>query len=199
VKAETFHLRKGGSIDRLVSFLSALLRDHDVDVTVKRHRDRRSDQQNRYLWGAVYPAILKHLEGWDAEDIHEFCLGEWSGWEILEGLGRKRMKPLRRSSKLSTTEFMDFVDHIQRTMAEKGIYIPDPNEDAPGVIGGDFALCGVSLDGDPSVTDVDGQLPRLCEYRDAVECEQCRAVLNHCAKSFHLFAGGVWRLMESPL
>lgn len=95
---------------------------------VKDKRPRRSHEQNRYLWGAVYPAILKHLPGWDAEDVHEYCLGEWSGWETVEGFGRKRLRPIRRSSRLSKTEFADYVGHIQRTMAEKGIDIPDPGE-----------------------------------------------------------------------
>lgn len=129
MKAETFTIRQGGDLSRLVAYASALLRDKSIKVTVAEHRNTRSDQQNRYLWGIVYPAILKHLPGWDADDLHEFCLGEWSGWEILEGLGRKRMKPLRRSSRLTTVEFMEFVDHIQRTMAERGIYVPDPNEE----------------------------------------------------------------------
>jgi hypothetical protein len=125
---ERFTLRKGGQLTRLVAYVSALLREHDVDIVVKKRRDRRSDQQNRYLWGVVYPTILRHLEGWDAEDVHEFCLGEWSGWETLQGFGRKRLKPIKRSSKLTTVEFMDYVAHIQRTMAERCIYIPDPNE-----------------------------------------------------------------------
>jgi len=125
---ERFTLRKGAQLTRLVAYVSALLRDKDVEIVVKEHRPRRSDQQNRYLWGVVYPEILKHLDGWTAEDVHEFCLGEWSGWEVLQGLGRKRMKPIRRSSRLNTAEFNDYVAHIQQAMAEKGIYIPDPNE-----------------------------------------------------------------------
>lgn len=67
---------------------------------------------------------------------------------------------------------------------------------APGASGIDFALCGVSMDDDPEVIDNDGQRPRLCDYRDAVECGQCRAVLNHCAQSFHVFRGGVWRFVK---
>jgi hypothetical protein len=96
---------------------------------VKSKGPRRSHEQNRYLWGVCYAAILKHLEGWDAEDVHEYCLGEWSGWETLEGFGRKRLRPIRRSSRLSTTEFADYVGFIQRTMAAKGIDIPEPNEE----------------------------------------------------------------------
>ena len=101
-----------------------------LKVEISEFKRTRSNEQNAYLWGVAYPSILKHLPGWDAEDLHEFCLGEWSGWETLEGMGRKRLKPIRRSSRLSTREFQDFVGFIQRTMAEKGIDVPDPNEKA---------------------------------------------------------------------
>jgi hypothetical protein len=56
-------------------------------------------------------------------------LGEHFGWETLEGFGRKRMRPIRRSSKLSTMEFQDYVAFIQQKAAELGIVIPDPNEE----------------------------------------------------------------------
>ena len=127
--SELFVLPKGErSLARLTGFLSALSRDKAWKVEVSEYRPRRSDEQNRYLWGYVYPTILKHLAGWDAEDVHEYCLGEWSGWETVEGFGRKRLKPVRRSSRLSTTEFSDYVGHIQRAMAAQGIYIEDPGE-----------------------------------------------------------------------
>jgi hypothetical protein len=127
---ERIILQKGErSLARLVAFVSALSKDKAWRIEIGEYRPRRSDEQNRYLFGVVYQSILKHLPGWSVEDVHEFCLGEWSGWETLEGLGRKRLRPVRRSSKLNTVEFMDFIAHIQRTMAEKGIYIPDPNEE----------------------------------------------------------------------
>lgn len=130
MKAETFTIRQGGDLSRLVAYASALIRDKSIKVTVAEHRNNRSDQQNRYLFGVVYPTILRHLDGWDKDDVHEWCLGEWSGWEVLEGLGRRRMKPIKRSSKLNTVEFNDYIEFIQRTMAERfGIYVPDPNEE----------------------------------------------------------------------
>lgn len=126
---ETFRLRKGErSLTRLVAFLSALGKDREWKVEVSEFKRTRSNEQNAYLWGVAYPAILKHLPGWDADDIHEYCLGECFGWETLEGLGRRRLRPVRRSSRLSTTEFSDYVGHIQRTMAERGIDVPDPGE-----------------------------------------------------------------------
>jgi len=101
-------------------------------VEFKEHRNTRSNQQNRYLWGVVYPTILESggeaLRGWTKEDLHTFFLGEWSGWEELELLGRKQCRPIHTSSNLSTTEFEEYVEFIKMKSADLGIYIPDPNE-----------------------------------------------------------------------
>lgn len=122
--------RRDGVIDSLSVLLRSL--DGKLQVTIKRWKPKRSNQQNAYLWGAVYPTILHEAglanQGWDADDLHEFFLIDAFGSEVIEGFGRKRQKPLRRSSGLSTTEFMDYIDHIQRFMAEKGVDIPSPNE-----------------------------------------------------------------------
>jgi hypothetical protein len=97
-------------------------------VEVHQHKSTRSLAQNAYLWGVVYPTIAKHLQGWESDDIHDYCLGEHFGWEIMEGFGKKRMRPVRRSSKLSKFEFMEYIAFIQRRMAEHGIVIPDPDQ-----------------------------------------------------------------------
>lgn len=119
-------------IARVIAFLKALPLHDAWKVDIKPHRKQRSLEQNAYLWGVVYPAILREgaaaLAGWEAEDLHEYFLGEHFGWELLEGFGRKRMRPIQRSSKLSTMQFMDYIDFIQRKMARIGIVIPDPNQ-----------------------------------------------------------------------
>ena len=118
---------------RLVRFCHQLDPRKPWEWTCKPYRKTRSSQQNRYLWGVCYATILQHggeaLAGWTSEDLHEYFLGEHFGWETIEGFGRRRMKPLKRSSKLSTTEFAGFVDFIQRKAAELGIYIPSPDEE----------------------------------------------------------------------
>ena len=124
---ETIYLPKGDRIlTRLVGFLSALPKDKAYEVTVKERKNTRSIQQNRYLWGICYATILKHLPGWEAEDLHEYYLGECFGWETLEGLGRKRLRPIKRSSPMNKQEFGDYVGFIQRKAAEMGIFIEDP-------------------------------------------------------------------------
>ena len=118
------------SARRAADVIQSLPADKAWRIEIAEHKRKRSDDQNRYLWGAVYPSILsaggEQLRGWTADDLHEFCLGEIYGWEVIEGFGRKRMKPVRRSSRMNTTEFAEYVAQIQRRMAEHGIYVPDP-------------------------------------------------------------------------
>lgn len=114
--------------DNLHQFVLSALPGKRLKVTVEEYRKRRSDDQNRFLWGLVYPTILQSgsLEGWTAEDLHEYFLGEVYGWQTIEGFGRKRIKPIRRSSKMTTVEFAEFIAEIQRRMAEFGVFIADP-------------------------------------------------------------------------
>lgn len=119
---------------RFAETVAAKLDGKTYEIECKPKKSTRSLQQNAYLWGVCYKTILEagelDLEGWRAEDLHEYFLGQHFGWETLEGFGRKRLRPLNRSSTLSKMEFVDFVAYIQQTMAEIGIVIPDPDADA---------------------------------------------------------------------
>ena len=101
-------------------------------VTVELWKKPRTNQQNAYLWGVVYPAIMEGggeaLGGFTRDDVHEWLLGECFGWEVLEGFGRKRMRPLKRSSTLNKQEFRDYLTFIDTKCAEFGIVIPEPYE-----------------------------------------------------------------------
>ncbi len=118
-------------IERITRVLNGLDRENAWKIEIEEWRPRRTNAQNRYLFGVIYPAILEggKLEGWTNEEIHDYCLGECFGWETIEGLGRKRIRPIKRSAHLTTTEFSDYIAFIQRRMAEHGIYVPDPSEE----------------------------------------------------------------------
>ena len=131
--SQTFYVPTGQSreavIERVGRLLQRLPVDQQYEVEVRAHKPKRTTSQNAYLWGVVYPHILKagtqHLAGWEAKDLHEYLLGEHFGWERVEGFGKPRMRPLRRSGRLNKQEFSDFVDFIKRRMAEHGITVPD--------------------------------------------------------------------------
>lgn len=114
---------------RIAAFIESALPGKPLQVTVEVAKRKRSDPQNAALWGLAYK-VLADATGNDPQDLHDFFLGEHFGWEVCEVMGQKKRRPIRRSSKLSTAEFAEFYEFIQRRAAECGYYVPDPNEDA---------------------------------------------------------------------
>ena len=115
---------------RIAAFIESAVPGKPLRVTVEVAKRQRSDPQNHALWGVAYKA-LKDATGNDPSDLHDFFLGEHFGWEVVEVLGQKKRRPVRRSSKLSTVEFSEFYAFIQQRAAECGYYVPDPNEVTP--------------------------------------------------------------------
>jgi len=124
-------LFRSRSLSKLFNLLSALSESVAWKITIERWYKPRTSSQNKTIWSLAYGTVLEkggeQLRGWDKDDLHEFFLGEWSGWEVVEGFGKKRQKPIKRSSKLSREEFADYFDFIQRKAAEFGIVIDDPD------------------------------------------------------------------------
>lgn len=120
------------SVENVTRFLSMLPADNSYRVEVSDYRPRRSEQQNRYLWGVCYPTILRGggeaLGGWTADDLHEFFLGEHFGVDVLEIGNKTYERPRQRSSRLNKQDFADYVAYLHRRAANMGIVIPDPNE-----------------------------------------------------------------------
>ena len=126
---------KGTSGAQIVNAVATMVRDLTLDIpwqmTLEPWRKPRSNAQNNYLNGVVYPMILEAggeaLRGWHRADLHEYFLGECWGWERLEGLNHKRMRPAKRSSKLTQAEFTEYLHFIENKCIELGIGpLPEP-------------------------------------------------------------------------
>ena len=110
-------------------FLSKLPASKAYTIDVKQYRRNRSTDQNRFLWGVVYRKIRDACEAPkpDADHLHEYWLGECFGWDVCDVLGWAKRVPMKRSSKLTTVEFQQYYQFIQRRCSETmGLYIPDP-------------------------------------------------------------------------
>lgn len=95
-------------------------------VEIQPYKPKRNDSQNALLWSLYQQVIEKGGEsmgGWTKTDLHEYFLGEHFGYNVLAMGSAVLHKPIRRSSKLSKTEFAEFVDFILRRMAEFGIIL----------------------------------------------------------------------------
>jgi hypothetical protein len=118
-------------------FLASLLRrlgalpERKWSITIEPYVKRRSTDQNSLLW-KLYTDVLKQggeaLRGWTVEEIHEYMLGEYHGWEEVTGFGRRKLRPKKRSSRLTTSEFSDYVEFVVMRSAEHGIVLQMPGE-----------------------------------------------------------------------
>ena len=103
-----------------------------VYLTLDIERDTRSNPQNAYLWGVVYKLIADHV-GDDAQSIHEemklrFIPKRVERVNVETGEVEGLLIP-GSSSKLTTQEFSEYVEKIQRWAAEwLSLVIPDPNQ-----------------------------------------------------------------------
>lgn len=117
------------------AFMAKLNPHKHWQITVKPYSKPRTCEANAYLWGVVYPTIVRELSG-IADDWNElFCL-EFFGERSIELGATRIVKPIRTTTTdeagkrdvLPTAEFWRFVDFVRQRAAEGGVYVPEPNE-----------------------------------------------------------------------
>lgn len=100
-----------------------------IDFTIKIHREKRSDRQNRWWWGIAVPLIAHEL-GYDKhehETVHYALVSKCFGtkWDPV----MKQEIPMVRSSALTTVQFSELMEWAVRWAAtEHGMSVPLPGD-----------------------------------------------------------------------
>ena len=82
-----------------------------VTFNITNKRPKRTEAQNRYLWGVFYPLIAEETGEQDLNRLHELFKGKFLTEKIVDVLGEKvRLK--KSSTELSVGEFCDFIANI---------------------------------------------------------------------------------------
>jgi len=110
----------------------------DVDITMTFGKIKRTDAQNRWLWGVVYPLVIYEIRNRTGEDVtaaelHTHNLQTIQGakleWKKVMGCDVLFIEEAR-SSKMDTEQFSDMVEKLVAWYAEnKQIFIPLPSGD----------------------------------------------------------------------
>jgi hypothetical protein len=82
--------------------------DEQVVVTIKRRSKNRTDQQNRYYWGAIIATISAET-GSDPDDIHEALKRKFLEPEFKEFAGMKWKIP-GSTTKLDTSAMTTYTE-----------------------------------------------------------------------------------------
>lgn len=86
-----------------------------IDIEVRPHKNKRTNQQNRFLYAILVALVRFHHEtGFVPSDCGKYNIDV----ESLKTYWKNRWG-VNRSSKLDTKNFGEFIDFIQRTLVEE--------------------------------------------------------------------------------
>jgi hypothetical protein len=97
--------RERKALDRFLLTLAG----KPAELTVKRARATRSNQQNRFWWGVLVPAIAEHC-GYTNDEMHEALKHKFLRLDAdpdKHGLVR-----VRSTATLDTKEFTDLIENV---------------------------------------------------------------------------------------
>lgn len=122
-------------IDNRKRFAAELttLKDGVYELTLRK-KNRRSNHQNRYLWGYVYKEMQFRINelgnDFSIDDVHDFCKTEFNKKEIVGVDGEVIGYKGGSTANMNKEEFSVYLDKIIFFAAETLlITIPLPNED----------------------------------------------------------------------
>jgi hypothetical protein len=112
-------------------------KDKEIQISIKKANKRRSAKQNRWYWGVAIKTIQEELlriegEPYEKEDIHHYILSEVvkTKFRTKEVMGKLiTYSETKSTSSMTTKEFETFKFQLQVHFANRGIDIPEPNED----------------------------------------------------------------------
>jgi hypothetical protein len=130
-----------GAWDQLFTFLRKIPLENDkgiqTPIEVRWSKPKRTNPQNRYLFGVVYKTFAQGLMELgkgpvNVDSIHYICKEQFMPRVGIGTTGRTM--PLSTTKLCKSGEenaFSDYVEQIKELAAHYGIFIPDPNEETP--------------------------------------------------------------------
>jgi hypothetical protein len=128
----TLLLKHGKAFKRL----TAKLVGQPLRVRFSVLRKKRSDAQNRYMWGVIVPTVAAWLretqgEKYDKDDVYYWINGKVLGRQVkIKEIAGEEIAVMqgKRFSQMTTVEFNDAVEQILQYFAEMGLVIPEPRQ-----------------------------------------------------------------------
>ncbi len=103
-------------------------------VEVKKVRKPRSNDQNGWLWGCIYPLLLEGMidAGWEfsnIEQLHEFFKAQMTADQVVNRETGEIIKFPSSTSAMSTVEFSTYCEKLREYAREYlNVEIPDPDK-----------------------------------------------------------------------
>lgn len=119
---------------KLLKSVLRIFKGQKLDVRIRIYKERRSESQNRYMWGVVVPTIQRWLKETKGERHSKDEVYSWIKIQLLgvvpevhNILGQEVIVMKELSfSKMTTAEFAHYTNLIIDKMAERDCHIPTP-------------------------------------------------------------------------
>ncbi|MGV6830342.1 MAG: hypothetical protein ACWA5P_02110 [bacterium] len=117
-------------IDAIASFEAK-----DIEITIKRKRKQRSNNQNAYYHGVLVPIMVnaaKDLFGeiWSNTKAHEFLKNQFLFHETVNQQSGEIIKTPKSTTECTTVEFEEYQTTIREFLMEfANIDVPLPNQE----------------------------------------------------------------------
>ena len=133
--AEIEIIKENGYFDlRTMYAIMRGAKDGTYSVTIKRHHKHRSNPQNAWLWGSVYPLLLEGLldAGWEditsIEDVHAFFKTMFSMHKVVNYSTGEIVEIPTSTAIMDTVTFNAYVEQVRSYAREYlNMEIPDPD------------------------------------------------------------------------
>lgn len=105
----------------------------DVEINIKPYREKRSNQQNRYLYGVVYKMAQEAYEesfgeAYSLDEVKRDLKIACDHYKIRRTVGGELTKEPLPTPNMNTQEFSDLVNRMRRILFERmGCDIPNPD------------------------------------------------------------------------
>jgi hypothetical protein len=102
-------------------------------IVVSKVRKPRTNDQNGWLWGCIYPMLLDGLldAGWeftDTEQVHEYFKSRLTGVEVVNKHTGEIVRFPESTARMDTVTFSTYCEKLREYGSEYlGIDIPDPD------------------------------------------------------------------------
>jgi ADP-heptose:LPS heptosyltransferase len=103
------------------------LKPKKYDISIKQHRENRSNPQNRYYWGVCLTILSQHT-GFTTEEMHEHLKNRFL--PVFKTLPTgEQVRISGSTAELDTAKFEEYLETVKQfAIQELDCLIPDPSD-----------------------------------------------------------------------
>jgi hypothetical protein len=108
-----------------------------IEVTLKRYRKSKTDEQRAYVWAVIYPCLRQHIldttgQAYTNDDVHDNMTRRFAA-PVVTRFNGETTETFKSLGKMNVKECAEYIDKVLScAAAEWNCYVPEPNKNWKG-------------------------------------------------------------------